>query len=444
MRFEVNPENCLTNEEGVKKVLKVCKCNDEQAAAIMNDGFPVMKELLLLRPEDLPAMFLRLTKRPHRVVLDTAIMKRMEALLLWCRQRRRESLPLDANEFDEEVMDRLIEAADQEKDEVPTTKPDPPKGFKVLEWVTWSRKFEGYLRELQSAARVPLYYVIRKNRNEEEPYASEEERALYAVGLRGIAYKKDNTKVWRELRAILCDTPAWTWISKFEKKEDGRNAMIALRNHYDGPGEVEKRLSYAKREIENCHYRSEKVFTFERYMSKLSEAFEILAENGLPKVEREKVDILLGGMSVDNTEVTAAIANIRMNPLKRNNFSLAANELSEYISMVMPQATSEGGKRPARQVAEVNRSKKKNKTNHSKNKSDAAVDTSDVERSFTNQEWRKLSPETRKMIQEKRKQKKQNRKVSKVASKEAEKEEEPVYEGNGGHFGSGAYRNRKE
>ncbi len=40
--------------------------------------------------------------------------------------------------------------------------------------------------------------------------------------------------------------------------------MIVLRDHNDGPGEVEKRMRYAKRELESAHYRSEKVFTFEK------------------------------------------------------------------------------------------------------------------------------------------------------------------------------------
>jgi hypothetical protein len=49
-------------------------------------------------------------------------------------------------------------------------------------------------------------------------------------------------------------------------------------------------------------------------------------------------------MSVDNTEVPASIANNRMNPDKRNNFLLAANELSEYISVVMPLVWEETSK----------------------------------------------------------------------------------------------------
>ena len=35
------------------------------------------------------------------------------------------------------------------------------------------------------------------------------------------------------------------------------------------------------------------VYTFESYVTKLSEAFEILKDNDIPKPEREKVDYLL-------------------------------------------------------------------------------------------------------------------------------------------------------
>lgn len=245
----------------------------------------------------------------------------------------------------------------------------------------------------------------------------------------------------------MADTPAWTWISKFEGKKDGRAAMKALRDHYSGPGEVEKRISYAKRELETAHYKSEKVFTFEKYVTKLSEAFQILEENDIPKVEREKVDLLLEKMSVDNTEVTAAIANIRMNPDKRNNFLLAANELSEYISVVMPLAASESGKKPARNISEVRHVKKKPKIG-SKGKEDNGVDISDMERSFSHQEWKKLSPETRSKIQAMRKAKKEKKSVNKTVTSRAENEsqdESPQKpNGNGGQFGSGAYNNTKK
>jgi hypothetical protein len=245
----------------------------------------------------------------------------------------------------------------------------------------------------------------------------------------------------------MADTPAWTWISKYEGKKDGRTAMKALRDHYDGPGEVEKRISYAKRELETAHYRSEKVFTFEKYVTKLSEAFQILEENGIPKVEREKADTLLEKMSVDNTEVSAAIANIRMNPDKRNNFLLAANELSEYISVVMSLAVSKSGKKPARNISEVRHVKKKPKTG-GKGREDNGVDISDIERSFSHKEWKKLSQETRSKIQALRKAKKEKRSINKTVTSrddiESQDESPQKPTGNGGQFGSGAYNKKKK
>ena len=196
------------------------------------------------------------------------------------------------------------------------------------------------------------------------------------------------------------------------------------------------------RKLETAHYKSEKTFTFEKYVTKLSEAFQILEENGIPKVEREKVDLLLGKMSVENTEATAAIANIRMTPTKRNNFLLAANELSEYISVVMPLAASESGKKPARLVAEVSQARKKARTS-GKAKEDNGVDISDLSRSFSHKEWKKLSPETRAKIQAQRKAQKEQRSVRKAVSsredQELQEESAQKSTGNGGQFGSGAY-----
>ncbi len=100
---------------------------------------------------------------------------------------------------------------------------------------------------------------------------------------------------------------------------------------------------------------------------------------------------------MDYLEITAAIANIRMNPSKRNNFLLAANELSQYISVVMPLAASESGKKAACLILEIHHVKKKAETGL-KGKEENEVNISVLERSFSHQEWTNLSPETRSKI----------------------------------------------
>ena len=439
----------LVDGEGVSKVLLLCGCSAEQRNALVGEGFQVMIDFLVIQAKDVAGMCTNLARIPNNrggSKIGTVIMKKVEALVMWCHDREREGLELDANAFDQDTLTEYVKKG-QLDDAGDQTSPEPPKDFKVLKWVTWVRKFETYLWQIKGKNKVPLIYVVRKERDPDLPFNSEEERRVYAVNQRGDAFRSDSARVWNELQSIMADTPAWTWISKYEGKKDGRAAMKALRDHYDGPGEVEKRISYAKRELETAHYRSEKVFTFEKYVTKLSEAFQILDDNGIPKVEREKVDLLLEKMSVDNTEVTAAIANIRMNPNKRNNFLLAANELSEYISVVMPLAASESGKKPARMVSEVRHVKKKAKTG-GKGKDESGVDVSDMERSFSHQEWKKLSPEMRSKIQAMRKAKKEKRAVSKAVTfrEESESQDESAQKpnGNGGQFGSGAYNNSKK
>jgi hypothetical protein len=51
------------------------------------------------------------------------------------------------------------------------------------------------------------------------------------VDQRGDAFRSDNVRVWNELQSIMADTPAWTWISKYEGKKDGRAAMKELVVH---------------------------------------------------------------------------------------------------------------------------------------------------------------------------------------------------------------------
>lgn len=440
----------MLGQDGVIMALTTCGCSNDQRNALIGEGFTVMSDLLVIQAKDVAMMCTNLSRTPATrggCKIGMVIIKKIEALISWCHDRAREGDTLDANEFTVANLEEYVAKA-QLDDAGDSMNPEPPKDFKVLKWVSWAKKFETYLWQIKGKNQVPLVYVIRKNRDLNLPFNSEDERKVYAVNQVGTAFKIDNTRVWNELQTIMADTPAWTWISKFEGRKDGRAAMTALRDHYDGPGEVEKRISYAKRELETAHYRSEKVFTFEKYVTKLSEAFQILEENGIPKAEREKVDHLLEKMSVDNNEIVAAIANIRMTPQKRSNFLLAANELSEYISVVMPLASSDSGKKPARQISEVRHIKKKTKGNEKGKTKENGVDISDLSRSFPHHEWRKLSTETRLKIQTARKSNKDKRGISKTVTwkDEVEPQEEPVQKtaGNGGQFGSGAYNGDKK
>ena len=52
---------------------------------------------------------------------------------------------------------------------------------------------------------------------------------------------------------------------------DSRKAWLSLVGHYNGTGELSKRVERAKEEITRLHYKDEKVFPFEKYITKLKE-----------------------------------------------------------------------------------------------------------------------------------------------------------------------------
>ena len=113
--------------------------------------------------------------------------------------------------------------------------------------------------------------------------------------------------------------------------------MLALREHYDGPAEVDRRIALARQQIRELFYRSEQSFPFESYITKLNGAFQVLAECGEEQSERSKVDQLIEGLAqCDNVHVKAATTTLRMNPEFRSNFTASANKMSEVITMAFP------------------------------------------------------------------------------------------------------------
>ncbi len=85
--------------------------------------------------------------------IERVIMKKVEALVMWCHDRAREGLEMDANAFDQttlaeyEKKGQLEEAGDH-------TSPEPQKDFKVLKWVNWFWKLENFLWQINGKNKV--------------------------------------------------------------------------------------------------------------------------------------------------------------------------------------------------------------------------------------------------------------------------------------------------
>lgn len=175
--------------------------------------------------------------------------------------------------------------------------------------------------------------------------------------------------------------------------------MQALRDHYDGPAQVEKRIAEAHAILERVYYKSEQTFSFEQYTTKLNEAFDILEENGVPQHERDKVNVLLKNIQSDNQVIIVSISNVKMNAALCTTFEEAANRLSELISSTFTAANmSNTGKRAARNVSLVGTNnkqprRKKNQKGKIAPEGRGVADLNDPTKSYSPAEWWSFSQE---------------------------------------------------
>lgn len=456
------------DEAGLRMALDVCGASEAQKDAIVDEGFNGMADLMILEEKDITDMMSNLTKLPVNrggTRIGAILTKKVKALVYWCREQDRQDLDLDANRFTaDELLSTLKRMAVETVED--DSKPELPTKFEPNKWVSWMKKVENYLWQVKGRNNTPLFYIVRKERdNNSPPFTSVEEERVYQTAHRGPAYNKDNQKVFEILTQLLSGTMAWTWMSKYEASKNGKGAFAALRIHYDGPGQIEKRLGYARNILANTHYRSEKQYSFESYVTKLSEAFEILKDNNVEKAERDKVDCLLDGILSENQIVVTAKTNVRMNQAMRTSFQIAVDHLSELIGSTFANA-SYAGKRPARNISRMEtgrggrgrgrggrggRGGGRGDNRSKGGKFHNGVDISDLTRNFTNEEWRKLSPEIMQNVRDAREAGKatatKKRNVAFVTAepmtaasdeRQGEDQEERVA-ANGSGFGTGAY-----
>ena len=180
----------LIDARGVMEALRLCGCSVEQTNALVGEGFTNMADFLVIQAKDVAGMCTNLARIPINrggSKIGTVIMKKIEALVMWCHDQEREGQELDASAFDRNALAGYVKKS-QLDDAGDQPSPEPPKEFKVLKWVTWIRKFETYLWQITGKNEVPLVYVVRKERDPDLPFNLEEERRVYAVNQMGDAF----------------------------------------------------------------------------------------------------------------------------------------------------------------------------------------------------------------------------------------------------------------
>lgn len=476
--------------------------NDRLRNAIIAEGFASISDMADITMKDVQAMCKKISGLPNArggVLIGYNLQRRLKGFVFWVKDHHRRGQEADVDDFDLDICKEALERMDiEEKRDLEDAKIDAPGKLKSAEWLQWELKLVNFLQSIPGASGVPLNYVIRKDVPDEYDFVNEQEELINMCPLVGAIYNEDNRKVFGIIKQSVAETPNWDWIKTLNRAQDGRAAMEMLRNHFDGPGEIEKRIAEANQAIDDLHYVNETKFPFSLYVTALNAGYKTLEEANEPLTERNKVSTMLKGIRTSNPYLTAAIQSIRTKPETKNDFTMASNELSEQIAIIYPSESRRNQMRGGRRMSSMSgrgnrggrgrgrgpyqgRGRGEGRNNgrgyrggyrggrgRNNNRGGGGrrenynmvcngVDISDATRTFSNDEWYALPIDARNRIHDERERKRQrtdngpnnNEQRDIAAMENAEHEEtnpanpnESNANGRAPGFGRGAYRGR--
>ena len=138
---------------------------------------------------------------------------------------------------------------------------DKPEKFSHEKWIQWEESMYNYLSSVKNTYDIPLVYVIRKDIATVALPLDEDQEIIYNASLTGAMFNRDTKKVLALLKELTSGTTGETWIKGIRC---GREAMLALQNHYDGKAEGERRKSVARADFDGLFYKDESTFPLEK------------------------------------------------------------------------------------------------------------------------------------------------------------------------------------
>jgi hypothetical protein len=288
----------------------------------------------------------------QRVRFGVQHILRLKAVAHWVRKKRREGVIPDIGELNIGIICKIIR--EMTIDSISDMKQDDkmfyPDEFNPKKYVLWARSFENYLDSVRGKAKVPLSYVIRPEGANPADAVDEYQRILWQTPHAGIAYGEDNREVYHIYKDLMIGTDGWTWFN-CAPNGDGLAVHLLIEHHYCGDAETAVRAAKAEAQLHRLHYQNEAALPFEQYVTKLSECFELMADNDQQLSEAQKVKYLLDGMISTNPDIIAIKAVVcEKFP---TNFNQASLSLAGQILHMYPASHLES--RAKRKISVVQR-----------------------------------------------------------------------------------------
>jgi len=386
--------------EDLNDALTVCKLSQRQKYAVLRQGVTTIDDMVLIGSS---VVDVRNTFKAFNTLADgrggvnfgAIHYQRVFALINFAKDKKRRGKEIVADDFTAAEMEKYIQQAEikdssKEKSELETTAP-PTLGENNFH--KWERAVYTNLLAKVGVREIPLAYVVRKD-TQPETFADDQEQLIYEASRTGPSWDDDNKAVGNYITSLLTGKPAETWIKDLIPSQNGRGMMAALRVHFLGESQKERIVEDARRRRDGAYFKSQAIYTFEKFASELQEAFTTLAEYDDPVSPNEQLRLLRHKINTENDSFNASVNTVLMDHTRYDTFQKAVAQISVLVDQYFPAVAT---KTRGRVVASVDVSNFATSSNNGRLYFEG-IDITDFTRYYKPQEWSKLSKELRDAI----------------------------------------------
>ena len=200
-----------------------------------------------------------------------------------------------------------------------------PSAFKRdTKWRVQKEQFLNYMATKYGQCKAPLSFVLRPENDpaDEEDLTDNFERMIYLTPHHGQCYQYDTGLVNDELKALLVNSTAFTWIRVHDWARNGREAWKSLLSHYESTNEQNKVIEAVYNTIRHAPYQGKRRnWTLETYYHAHKEAQYDLKLYGKIVSENKKVTDFLRSITDPTCSVAKGI--VLATPDYLNDFTKA-------------------------------------------------------------------------------------------------------------------------
>jgi hypothetical protein len=240
--------------------------------------------------------------------------------------------------------------------------PEVPKISKALPIMKWTEAFDDFLNRAIGTRTIPLSYVTRETvtpTNILPPQAQDRPHSIENGSVEGDmiafashdhpSYRDDNAQIYYYLEEATRGTPYAATLKPFQRRKDGRTALLSIRSQYAGRDKWDAEIKRQDDLIHTRKWKGQNNFSLEKFIAQHRNAFVSMQQCAehvsfqLPN-ELTRVGYLLDAIETSDAGLQAAMAQITTDDGpngKRNNFEAAASYLLPYD----PVAKKRAGKR---------------------------------------------------------------------------------------------------